>query len=302
MGYASVATANTLSANVFHTNGYGNSFIFQEQGIEFSVFPDGQFDFYMLNNHSGVSVSVGNGYSTFSFNTGYNYDAYVQYDEFGAVIQVEHVPIFYDYYGRISRAGNVFISYNNYGFVSRIGGLHVYYNNYHRFSHCSGFINIHNRRYIHRPWHRYYAIPSVNYCVVYSKPYRKHYRPKRYHFNGYYKNNHRRTTAVANRRGNQVRRNSSYATPSRSRSVVARNVKANTNTSVRGSVHRERTVRTRKQVRTPNATYSRGVKRAVGRNNGVASSSKKAVRSYRTSNSSNRQTMRTSKANKGRTR
>ncbi|NNK74411.1 MAG: hypothetical protein HKO94_14585, partial [Flavobacteriaceae bacterium] len=39
--------ATTTADNVNHINrynrGYGNSFIFVEQGIEFAVFPDGQF-------------------------------------------------------------------------------------------------------------------------------------------------------------------------------------------------------------------------------------------------------------------
>ena len=46
-----VQATTTSSTNLISTNtyvsGYGNSFIFVEGGVEFSVFPDGQFDFYM---------------------------------------------------------------------------------------------------------------------------------------------------------------------------------------------------------------------------------------------------------------
>jgi len=81
-----------------------------------------------------------------SFNTGHSYDAYVQYDDYGAVIQIENVPIYYDYYGRVIRAGNVRINYNNYGRISRVGGLYVYYNRYNNYSHYSGYINAYNRQ------------------------------------------------------------------------------------------------------------------------------------------------------------
>ena len=77
------AIATTTNANYYSSfaRGYGNSFIFVEQGIEFAVFPDGQFDFNV--NRYGPNFSA---YSNFngvsiSFNTGHSYDAYVQYDD-----------------------------------------------------------------------------------------------------------------------------------------------------------------------------------------------------------------------------
>lgn len=304
LGFAAIVNADELVIKKHYTNSYGSSFIFQEQGIEFSIFPDGQFDFHMLDAHSGVSVSVNNRYSSFSFNTGYNYDAYVQYDEFGAVVQVEHVPVYYDHFGRIARAGNVFISYNNYGYVSRVGGLYVYYNNHHRFSHCSGFINVHNRHYVFRPWHRYYVIPPSNYCVVYNRPYRKFYKPKRFHYNGYYKNNHRRTTAVANRRGSEVRRNMSYATVKRSRGVrVERNnrgatVRNRNNTAVSTHRKRENNISSRRG----DSRNMRSVNERGGRV--VASSNKKATsnKSYKRGSGLKRNNVKSSTVNRGRRR
>jgi len=197
-------------------NGYGNSIIFTEGGIEFSVFPDGQFDFYIQNYGPNVNVSVGSPKFSFSFNSGYDYNPYVQYDEFGAIIQIENIPIYYDYYGRIIQAGNVNINYNNYGYVTRVGGLHVYYDNYNRFFRFSGFINIYNRHYVYRPWHRYYSVPAYNYCVVYNRPYRQYYEPVRYVYTRPFYNNYRPRTAVASRRGEMIVRNSSYATVNRS--------------------------------------------------------------------------------------
>ncbi len=153
----SVKAASNAEASTFR--GYdGSSYIFVEGNVEFSVFPDGQFDFVFLGQSNGVNVSVNTPGVSINYNSGYNYDAFVQYDDYGAVIQVENTPIFYDYYGRVSQIGNVDIWYNN-GRVRRIGGLHVYYNG-GVFSHYTGYINIYNRGYVYRPFHRYFARPS----------------------------------------------------------------------------------------------------------------------------------------------
>jgi len=239
-------TLETSSAANYR--GYGKSFIFNEQGIEFSVFADGQFDFYIPNNHSNVSISIGSPNVNISFNTGYDYSTYVQYDEFGAVIQVENTPVFYDYYGRVRQIGDVCISYNNRGYITRVGGLYVNYR-FNRFYNCTGFINTYNRRYVYRPWHSYYVIPSPNYCVVYNRPYRQYYTPTRYVYDRPYRNNIRRRTAVASRRGNRIVRNSSYASRRDGRTI--RKPIARTTPRTRNNTTRTRSSRTRTQVATP---------------------------------------------------
>ncbi|NNK88764.1 MAG: hypothetical protein HKO90_10810 [Flavobacteriaceae bacterium] len=197
--------ASTTSDNVDHFNrfyrGYGNSFIFVEQGIEFAVFPDGQFDFNVNRYGPNFNAYTDFGGVSISFNSGYSYDAYVQYDNFGAVVQIENVPVYYDYYGRIIQAGNVRISYNSFGRIFRVGGLFVHYNRFNRFSHCSGFINVFNRHYVYRPWHRYYAMPPVNFCVLFNSPYRRYYNPVRHTYYGPYRNNFRPRSAVSYNRG-----------------------------------------------------------------------------------------------------
>ena len=119
----------------------GNAYIFVEGDVEFSVFPDGQFDFVYVGPQTGSQVTISTPNVNVSFNSGYDYEAYVQYDDYGAVIQVENIPIYYDEYGRITQAGNVDIQYNDRRIV-RVGGLHVVYNNYGYFSHCTGVINV----------------------------------------------------------------------------------------------------------------------------------------------------------------
>ncbi|TNJ46496.1 hypothetical protein KFZ70_13775 [Tamlana fucoidanivorans] len=211
------ASSNEQSLN--YNYNYGNSFIFVENGVEFSVFPDGQFDFNIIRNNSRFNISYNSPQVSVSFNSGHNYDAYVQYDEFGAVIQVENIPIFYDGYGRIAQAGNVNIYYNNFGYVSRVGGLYVHYNGANRFSHCTGYINIYNRRYVYRPWHNAYRIPYYKHCVVYNRPYRVNYYPVRYTYRRPFYNNYRPVTSVG-RRSNVIQRNRSYATANRSRKNI----------------------------------------------------------------------------------
>jgi len=169
-GTTSVLATNNTSNNF--VRGYGNSFIFVENGIEFSVFPDGQFDFYMQNYGPNVSVGVNTPGVSISFNSGYDYNPYIQYDDFGAILQIENTPIYYDYYGRVTQIGNVNIHYNSFGRIARVGGLYVHYNSHRVYTHFTGFINIYNRAYVYRPWHHYYVIPPVNYCVVYARPYR----------------------------------------------------------------------------------------------------------------------------------
>lgn len=177
--------------NMTMNRGYdGSAFIFVEENVEFSVFPDGQFDFMYVGpqKSSGFTITTPN--VNISFNSGYNYDAYVQYDDYGAVIQIENVPIYYDYYGRIIRAGNVNINYNN-GRLARIGGLHIHYNPFGEFVYHTGFINRFNPYYIYRPWHVFYAPPIYHHVIVYNFPYRRYYKPIRYSYHQhivFYKN------------------------------------------------------------------------------------------------------------------
>lgn len=176
-----------------------NSFVFNEQGIEFAIFHDGQFDFNVLrqrqnfvqfSNHNGLNIS---------FNTGYDYSAYIQYDNYGAVIQIENTPIYYDYYGRISQAGSVRINYDHRGRVSLIGNMQIHYNRYNN-SHCIGYVNRINRYYTPSVWYSYYSVPNIQYSVVFNTPYRRHYTPVRYYYERPYRNN-RRPIVYRNRRG-----------------------------------------------------------------------------------------------------
>ena len=121
--FTAEAANKVYPGNLYNYN-YGENFIFEEQGVTFSVYPDGEFDFF-IGNYARVGVGVRVGGVGVTFNSGFDYNPYVQYDDYGAVIQVENIPVFYDFYGRVNQIGNVDIWYRN-GLVSRIGGLRVF--------------------------------------------------------------------------------------------------------------------------------------------------------------------------------
>jgi hypothetical protein len=183
------AKAASEKVENFDRPDYRDAFIFVERGVEFAVFPDGQFDFFFnpRGNFSGIPSHI-----NFSFNSGYNYGPFIQYDDYGAVIQIENVPVYYDYYGRIIRAGRVKIGYNAFGMVNRIGNMFLHYNHYDQFTHSSGYINNRNVRYVYRPWHQHYVRP-YSHVVVYHQPYRIYYTPNRMkytHYKRYYNKNY----------------------------------------------------------------------------------------------------------------
>jgi len=188
-----LAETGSVEARTYYGYGYGKSFIFSEGGITFSVYPDGEFDFFIDRLHQ-VGGHVNLGGAGITFNSGFDYNPYVQYDDYGAVIQVENVPIYYDFYGRVDQIGDVRIRYRN-GRVHRVGGMYVYYTPAGYFDYYSGYINVYNRYYVYRPWHTYFARPALNFCLVYNYPYRRYYNPVRYTFYRPYRYNHRRVYA-----------------------------------------------------------------------------------------------------------
>ncbi len=203
LGTSGVMASGTTNEDKVATRNayrYNNSFIFVESGITFSVYPDGEFDFYIENYINGRRNSI-------TLNSGFDYSPYAQYDDYGAVIQVENVPIYYDYYGRVTQIGNVDIAYRN-GRVFRMGGMYVYYNNRGFYDYHTGYINVYNRYYVYRPFHRWFVRPALGFCLVFSHPYRRYYNPFRYTYYRPYINNRRWAYAKIGRehRYNKVRR------------------------------------------------------------------------------------------------
>lgn len=197
-GVWATSTENKVAErNAYRNN---NAFIFVENGITFSVYPDGEFDFYIDRYVTGHRNGV-------TFNSGFDYNPYVQYDDYGAVIQVEDIPVFYDYYGRVTQVGDVDISYNN-GRIRRLGGMYVYYNRRGLYDYHTGYINVYNRHYVFRPFHSLFVRPALGFCLVFNRPYRRYYQPIRYTYYKPYRFNQRRAYVAVGKshRYNKIRK------------------------------------------------------------------------------------------------
>ena len=107
--------------------------VFTERGVEFFVFPDGQFDFntrpstgdmyYKQSRTSNVNKTYG---APSSFQDR-NYGVKVEHDNMGKVRRIGNVFINYDSNDRIKRVGSVYMTYNRYA-LEQVGGLQIIYN------------------------------------------------------------------------------------------------------------------------------------------------------------------------------
>lgn len=263
--------ASTSDDKVAERNAYryNKSFIFVEQGITFSVYPDGEFDFY-------VDSRLGNSRRNVTFNSGFDYSPYAQYDDYGAVVQVENIPIFYDYYGRVSQVGDININYRNRR-VHSVGNMFVFYNNNGLYDYHTGYINSFNRFYVYRPFHRFFARPAIGFSLVFNRPYRRYYSPIRYTFYNPYRYNKRRAYAKIGRehRYNKVRRERSTIYRNDKRVAVRDNARRS-NRSVARNTNVGRTNKNAQRGNNANRTVTRtnrSVTRTDGRNTTVRSSS-----------------------------
>ncbi|NER13827.1 hypothetical protein GWK08_10275 [Leptobacterium flavescens] len=121
---------------------------FVERGVEFFVFPNGEFDY----NTSGVAYYRGRTNLNVSIGTSGTRVHYrspkrrhrgvrVEYDYYGRVHRIGNVFINYDRRGRIKRAGTVYIGYNRRGLASNIGGLYIHYDRWGRIVDTSGYVS-----------------------------------------------------------------------------------------------------------------------------------------------------------------
>jgi len=101
---------NNLANENYRFYAYTNAVNFIERGIEFYVFPNGEFDFYPLyfnGRHQGFLDIRRN------FN--------------GQIRSIENVRIRYDFFGNVTRIGDIFLRYRRGRLVS-VGNLNVRYN------------------------------------------------------------------------------------------------------------------------------------------------------------------------------
>lgn len=122
--------------------------VFMQRGIEFYIFPDGQFDFNTVpstNTDFYYRSDRRNTNRTFGVPRSYsNIGVRIEHDNFGRIRRVGNVFMNYDMDNRIKRIGNVYITYNRFALV-QVGGLRIIYN---RWGQIVNFIgNVNDRMY-----------------------------------------------------------------------------------------------------------------------------------------------------------
>lgn len=127
--------------------------IFKERGIEFMLFPNGEFDFNTrpavgprVNGTSGAPRGMYYGTSERGIR--------VEHDNFGRVRRVGNVYINYDAYGRVKRIGTIYMSYNSFA-VTKVGNMRIVYDRRGRIVDVFGFINHANGGYFYNPGTNY---------------------------------------------------------------------------------------------------------------------------------------------------
>lgn len=129
--------------------------VFQERGIEFFIFLDGQFDFNTQATISGPRYRAENMNRTFgapgvrTVNVSNTYygparGVRVEHDNQGRVRRVGNVFINYDVFGRVKRIGSVYMKYNSFA-LKQVGNMRIIYNRRGQIIDVVGFVNFYNQ-------------------------------------------------------------------------------------------------------------------------------------------------------------
>lgn len=105
---------------------------FTERGIEFFIFPDGQFDFNTVPSQSEnyyKKTGRRNFNNTYGVPNSYNSRVKIEHDNFGRIRRIGNVFINYDFDNSIKRIGSVYLSYNRFA-LRQVGGLRIIYNRF----------------------------------------------------------------------------------------------------------------------------------------------------------------------------
>nr|WP_294938382.1 hypothetical protein [uncultured Flavobacterium sp.] len=127
--------------------------MFMERGIEFYIFPDGEFDFNTRPSgpRRGFTNTTYGAPGVHVTNYGpANYGVRVEHDNFGRVRRVGNVFINYDGYNRVKRVGSVYMRYNSFA-LSQVGGLRILYNRRGHIIDVVGFVNGASHAYTYNP-------------------------------------------------------------------------------------------------------------------------------------------------------
>lgn len=106
--------------------------VFNERGIDFYVFPTGEFDFNTRpdDSHGEYYFKTAGKRGTVIVERGgrpENFGVRIERDAFGRVRRVGNTFINYDAFDRVNRIGTVYMRYNSFA-LTQIGGMRIVYN------------------------------------------------------------------------------------------------------------------------------------------------------------------------------
>lgn len=129
-----------ITENNLHLNN-DHPISFNERGINFFVFPNGEFDFDTATNAENDIV----------YRKGRRYldaDAgvIIEHDSQGRVRRVGNVFMNYDYQNRIKRIGSVYMKYNRF-VLTHVGGMQLMYDRNKKLINTIGLVKRYDTRY-----------------------------------------------------------------------------------------------------------------------------------------------------------
>mgnify|MGYP003615185753 FL=1 len=161
VGNMALASENPVFSDNTNRRGYyidyrdAEPIIFKERGIEFMLFPNGEFDFNTRPSGPRYHVNGTNGApGTRGYYGPSERGVRVEHDNLGRVRRVGNVYINYDAFGRVKRIGTIYMSYNSFA-VTKVGNMRIVYDRRGRIVDVYGFINHANGGYNYNPGTHY---------------------------------------------------------------------------------------------------------------------------------------------------
>ena len=161
VGNLALASENPVFSDNTNRRGYyidyrdAEPIIFRERGIEFMLFPNGEFDFNTRPSGPRYHVNGTNGApGTRGYYGTSERGVRVEHDNFGRVRRVGNTYINYDAFGRVKRIGTIYMSYNSFA-VTKVGNMRIVYDRRGRIVDVYGFINHANGGYNYNPGTHY---------------------------------------------------------------------------------------------------------------------------------------------------
>lgn len=137
---------------------------FVERGIEFFVFPNGEFDFnteattasdsyYRIGRRGMMNATYGAPGNS-------NGGTRIEHDTQGRVRRIGNVFVNYDSAGRIKRIGSVYMAYNR-NLLTQIGGMKIVYDRRGRIVNRIGNVNGYSQAYAYNDNNGYHYGPTT---------------------------------------------------------------------------------------------------------------------------------------------